>query len=383
MSTATSPFLIETFETQLDDLLFGICVELQLDEARYQLADSHYQAVNRWLEAPGSVIARYKPLVYPQGSMRLNTTVQPLEGDEYDLDFVCEFTCDANAFRNPGEALSLLARRLEQHDVYRARMEVKNRCVRLNYEHEFHMDILPACRDVVAGGTCLMVPDREAQCWKPSNPKGYASWFEDRASVRGTPRGILAKADPIPDQEAAEEKSPLKLDVQLLKRWRDVRYRSNCELAPISIVLTTLAAGFYRGETSISAALGNSLDGISRAVSVAWPRLIVPNPSNLKEDLSERWDSDPNAYRAFVHGITEFNAQWTELRSARGIQRVAGRLERLFGERVARKVIEKQARDVEAARARNDLGASRATGALTGIAANSVPVHRNTFYGEK
>jgi hypothetical protein len=382
MSVATSPSLIETFETQLDDLLFRICVELQLDESLYELANSHYRAVNKWLDAPGTLVARYAPALYPQGSMRLNTTVQPLEGDEYDLDFVCEFTCDASAFRDPVDAITLLARRLAQHDVYKAKMEVKNRCVRLNYEHEFHMDILPACRDLSAGGTCLMVPDRAAKCWKPSNPKGYATWFESQAALQPASKGVLAKADPIPDQEAAEEKSPLKLDVQLLKRWRDIRYRANCDLAPISIVLTTLAAGFYRGERSISAALGNSLYCISNAVAAARPRLKVPNPSNLKEDLSERWDSDRSAYMAFVHGITEFNEQWRELRGARGIQKIARRLELLFGEKVAKTVIEKQARDVEAARVSNSLGVSRTTGALTGIAASSVQVHKNTFYGE-
>jgi hypothetical protein len=85
---------------------------------------------------------------------------------------------------------------------------------------------------------------------------------------------------------------------------------------------------------------------------------------------------------AFVHGITEFNEQWRELRGARGIQKIARRLELLFGEKVAKTVIEKQARDVEAARVSNSLGVSRTTGALTGIAASSVQVHKNTFYGE-
>ena len=95
--------------------------------------------------------------------MRLNTTVKPLKGDEYDLDFVCELSCDPRTFGTPLQVLELLATRLRQSDTYNNMMEVKNRCIRLNYQHEFHMDILPACRDAAAGGTCLLVPDRKAQ----------------------------------------------------------------------------------------------------------------------------------------------------------------------------------------------------------------------------
>ncbi len=335
------------------------------------------------LEAPGSPVALYRPTMYPQGSMRLNTTVQPLQGDEYDLDFVCELKCDPHVFSSPQQALGLLIRRLEQNDTYKAKMEPKNRCVRLNYEHQFHMDILPACRDTAAGGTCLVVPDREARCWKPSNPKGYASWFDVCAATASDASGVMAKADPIPDQEAASEKSNLKLDVQLLKRWRDIRYRSNCNLAPISIVLTTLAAGFYRGENSLAATLGNSLGCISRAVRTNSPRLIVLNPSNPKEDLSERWDSNPEAYREFVRGVTEFDAVWKELQSARGIHTVSALLEKIFGERIAKSVVEKQAHEIEAARTNNTLGVKKASGIISSSGLGVVPLHRNTFYGER
>ena len=56
-------------------------------------------------------------------------------------------------------------------------IELKNRCVRVSYATEFHLDILPACPDRYAGGTCVVVPDRKVQHWKASNPKGFAQWF--------------------------------------------------------------------------------------------------------------------------------------------------------------------------------------------------------------
>src|SRR5439155_11720784 len=137
---------------------------------------------------------------------------------------------------------------------------------------------------------------------------------------------------------------------QLLKRWRDLRYQSKVEVAPISIVLTTLAGHYYRGERSVARALGSILTGISHAVRTIRPRLVVLNPSNPKEDLSERWDSAPKAYLEFVNGITELEEQWSQLLQATGIPNVTRILEKLFGEEIAKQVVEKQAREIQAAR---------------------------------
>ncbi|CAN5651536.1 hypothetical protein BH20ACI3_BH20ACI3_28170 [soil metagenome] len=106
------------------------------------------------------------------------------------------------------------------------------------------MDILPACPDPEAGGTCILVPDREARSWKASNPKGHAAWFEAQAQV--TAHTIKRYVEPVPTQEDADEKPPLKLATQLLKRRRDIMFLDDWDNAPISIVLTTLAAQHYR-----------------------------------------------------------------------------------------------------------------------------------------
>jgi len=194
---------------------------------------------------------------------------------------------------------------------------------------------------------------------------------------------LLEKAEPIPDQEAAEEKAPLKLDVQLLKRWRDICYKDNPDVAPISIVLTTLAANFYRGEQSIARSLGNILSGISNLVRTSYPRINVLNPSNPGEDLSERWDTNHEAYHEFVNGTQEFDTPWKALLQSRGLDKVTRALERLFGEEIAKTVVEKQTRDIEAARARNELGMKKGSGIVTALTSSAVPIQPNTFYGDE
>ena len=67
MSISPAPLVTESFEAQLDDLLMRICIELQLDETRYKLAETHYQTVGKWLETEGSPVAVLKPIIYSQG----------------------------------------------------------------------------------------------------------------------------------------------------------------------------------------------------------------------------------------------------------------------------------------------------------------------------
>jgi hypothetical protein len=212
--------LTQSFSYQFDDLLTRICSKLQISPTQHQLAETRYHAIGEWLSADGSRLAKYNPQIYAQGSLRIGTTVKPLFAQEYDLDLVCEIHVDPLLFPNPVELLNLVEGRLREHQIYNEMIERKNRCIRINYAGDFHLDILPACPDTASGATCVVVPDREARCWKHSNPKGFASWFDATAAeVRPEFKRF---AEPLPEQVAAEDMVVLKLVVQLLKR--DVHY---------------------------------------------------------------------------------------------------------------------------------------------------------------
>ena len=228
------------------------------------------------------------------------------------------------------------------------------------------------------------MPDRKSQTWKHSNPRGYADWFESRCELALKAliesRRLMAKAEPIPPQEAAEEKAILKRVVQLIKRWRDVRYQRQPKLAPISMVLTTMAAQAYRGERSVTEAMTSVLNNFVSRIASGNPRVYVFNPANDKEDLSERWN-DPAQYRAFVDGIREFHQLWNRALSANGIHNVASHLEQLFGEPV-NAAIKKQARALQDLREKSSLRVTSA-GLLTSAPAVGVPVRPNTFHGKR
>ena len=88
--------------------------------------------------------------------------------------------------------------------------------------------------------------------WCASNPKGYKVLFEHRASLHPRLRLLEAavekrlRADIEPYPMSRGPKGILRRVVQILKRHRDYHFLdADPALAPISIVITTLASRSY------------------------------------------------------------------------------------------------------------------------------------------
>jgi hypothetical protein len=377
---APTMFFTEDFALQLDDLLYEICEELQLSRSRHQQVQERYESLTRVLESDESPFKFYRPLIYPQGSMRLGTTVHPLRGP-HDLDFVLQLSRSHHEIK-PMTLLFTLFNYLKGNGVYGSMVSLKNRCVRIEYANEFYMDILPACLNLEAGANCIKVPDRQLQEWKDSNPIGYAEWFTRKSQV-ALLKVIMARAVPVPHPQSVQEKHPLQLVVQLFKRWRDIYYKNRQDVAPISIVLTTLAAKHYKGDDCINTALANIVNCICEEIAgaeAAHQRVWICNPANPREDLSERWSNDHAAYNAFTEGMRNLQRQWN-LVLTKSVN-INSELERLFGEEV-RPAVVKQAKRVQEARASKSLGV-RSSGIITGVGAiGALPMRPNTYHGEE
>lgn len=113
----------------LDSLLFEICESLQLTPTQHQKAVQRYSAIARTLDGPDSPFADIESNLYPQGSMKLGTTVKPLDGP-HDLDFVCEFNI-SYATADPMRLLDAMYNVFKGHGVDGGMVELKKRCVRI------------------------------------------------------------------------------------------------------------------------------------------------------------------------------------------------------------------------------------------------------------
>lgn len=400
----------------VDDLLHRVASKLQLSRTEYEVAKDRYEGVGGWLASEKSGIAHLNPSIYPQGSVRIGTTVQPIGYDEFDVDLVCEFDCDWTEIENPLDLLYSVERSLRKNGNYDHLVERKNRCIRLDYAGEFHLDILPACPVKDAADDRVKVPDQDTSGWTDSNPKGYAKWFTRRAEKWESLQ--IKDEESLPDREDVDQKAPLKRVVQLLKRGRDVAYKTHDELAaepPISVVLTTIAGHLYAGENSVFQAVGNILDKTEDAIdqarhstnggqlSVLNPatksddylefregkskqgRLVVLNPTNEDEDFSECWDEDRASYEDFVDWVKRFNRVWSNLRNVEDVSEAKKRMGQLFGEDLTNEVIEEQAESIRDAQSNGELGVA-ASGAISESKSRSERdgsrVRRNTYYGD-
>jgi hypothetical protein len=370
----------------LDRVLDFIGVNVQLTPTQYEKAETSYNAVGQWLHDDDSPVARFDPSIFPQGSLLLDTTVKPLSHTEFDLDLVCLLRLSRV---RPTAVYNLLLERMRRHGRYAPIIFPERRCIRINYAGDFHLDIVPAIPDPDCdpGDTCLLIPDREKKIWRPSNPKGYANWFDGRTHVKVAAFSCYERKEiePLSAPAAAYRKPPLKLAVQLLKRWRDVAFEDRMNLAPSSIILTTLAGLLYRGEDHPTEALATILDGIHRLASAEPIRL--QNPSNPKESITDRWNDKPEMYDAFIEEIADLRVRWHKLIQKGRFPDFISELKALFTEVPVTRAVTKFAESRGEARRNGSLYIEKATGNL-GIASTpavipgTLRVKEHAFHGQ-
>lgn len=294
---------------------------LDLPDSAYEKASERYDDLGEWFERAESEVSGNNPHIFPQGSFRLGTAIRPIdESEAYDLDLACKLRDGIGKDTHTQESLKELIRR--ELELYRkargikSPLEPKHRCWRLEYQDvlSFHMDIVPCIPadenrrkaildsirstgldEFVAGAasqTTVAITDDRHQSfksicddWNISNPEGYAKWFEYRMSPQQTK--ILFEKAQVDDVPLYKKKTPLQRVIQILKRHRDNWSKDNPDSKPISIIITTLAARAYNGETDIVEALGNVLEKMGTLVNPTRPR--VPNPVDPEEDFADRW----------------------------------------------------------------------------------------------
>jgi hypothetical protein len=336
-------------------LLDTIVDNLDIPKSYYLKAVDRHNSLGEWLCRPESKLSAFKPKVHSQGSFRYGTVVRPLCADsEYDLDNVTTLQIEKTSFsqKDIKELYGAEIRSYAKAYNMTAPVEEKNRCWRLRYSDEvaFHLDALPCIPEDPAVINALVkhgVPkewaqvavaitdkrhpeyERKTRALFSSNPRGFAKWFEQcvRPIALNRIRELvnLRMYTSVEDVPPYEWKTPLQRSIQILKRHRDVMFRENSEMAPISMIITNLAAHAYEGEKDLWAALTNVVEGMPKFIRTARPR--VPNPADPAEDYADRWAKNPFLESNFWSWHTQVSADLEAL--ARGIEdRRVGRLVR-------------------------------------------------------
>lgn len=324
-----------TITPQAEETLEDLADSLAIPESTYEKAAGSYKSLGDFLNRPNSTIRQLDPQVHVQGSFGLGTVVPPVsDAEDYDVDAVCEFrkltkseTTQQKLKHMLGFEMAAYAR---EHNMNNPVAEHR-RCWRLDYADgaQFHMDVTPG---LLNGGeqrallkaqglddrfadTAIAITDIDHHAyriqsadWPRSNPRGYLKWFVSRMEVIFEERrrelirkGIRAGTEPIPVYAV---RTPLQSAVMILKRHRDIMFVSRSDERPISIILTTLSAHAYNGETKISEALFSILNGMDRFIGRnADGSYRVANPSDPTENFADKWRKHPERAAAFFEWL--------------------------------------------------------------------------------
>jgi hypothetical protein len=315
--------------TNRHQIIEEIAGSIDIPDSAYEKAEARYKDLGEWFGRKEAACSHFDPHIYPQGSFRFGTVIRPVDPEgEYDLDMGCRLrTGLTKASHTQQELKELVGADLEEYQVARGikeKKEEKHRCWRLKYSDtlKFHLDTVPSIPEtanrrqliqeaIIRTGAPAVLAKLVAESlgaitdnrmwnyriidntWRLSNSEGFAHWFESRmklARVLLENRAFEARAAKVDDLPTYRWKSPLQRCVQILKRHRDVMFGDDPEGKPASIIITTLAARAYQGETDIDAALDRILSTMGTMVNSTTPR--IPNPVNPAEDFADRW-SDP------------------------------------------------------------------------------------------
>lgn len=363
------------------NIIIEICSKLQLQPSLYDMAEERYHTIADTIQAD-NVFENIELRIYPQGSFRLKTTVKPLKGNEYDLDFVAELPKDSTM--TPKQPYDHIYRILSSDGTHKDMLEKKSRCIRVCYANDFHIDIMPG-QAIDRATNEIIVPDRELKSWyHHSNPIGFADWFENQAKTRIKyilkNRNIQCSAEPIEDQEIAAHLEPLRRAVQLIKRYRDI-YCDENDTEPVrSIILCVLMGHIsseYSDEISIMTDFCNYVNGlIAEANGKSFE---VRNPV-VDELLTEKWEEDLQNYKDFVGMMKALTEDIDKLNRDLTNAAAIKQLQKMFGEGVTNEAVRKSADKLNKARAKGAVTVG-ATGLLNPIKAVAA-VKKNTFYGE-
>ena len=353
--------------------------EIDIPPSKYQDAVNRYEAVGSWLEDGNFPGYSSQLSIYPQGSFRLGTVVRPIrQGIEasYDIDLVCEIPL-IKSLTTPHAVKHMVGSRLREHEVYRRLLDTEGRrCWTLEYAEKdgigFHLDVLPAIPDGNGlGSSAIAITHRgdSGYSWSASDPRGYGDWFdaknadafaqvvsEQKRTIQRGASLVFARVDDVPDQLV---RTPLQRSIQLLKRNRDLHFNrpETVDYAPISIVITTLAAHLYAGEPDTFAALlgivgrlrGHAALVEGRAIdqSLASMGLIrrlrdgswyIGNPVNPAENFADRWHEDNHARaRAFFSWAEALQRELLALQTNSNPRLLRANLTQLLGTAVVAK----------------------------------------------
>ncbi|MBK7387659.1 MAG: hypothetical protein IPI23_00920 [Bacteroidetes bacterium] len=188
----------------------------------------------------------------------------------------------------------------------------KSRCVTIDYEGEFHVDLVPA---VIQEDGSLSICNKNTDKFETTDGEGYANWFEQC------------------DLNANSNLVPV---VRLIKFLRD----DKVEFSTKSIILTTIAANQISTANGMA---GNYIDLPNTLTAVLCkmndylsayekPPTII-NPAMPGENFNRHWKNDQEGFDKFKTAIKSYFLIASKANQATDIEESLKLWKQLFGDK--------------------------------------------------
>lgn len=259
---------------------------VNLNETGLQQLDARVQAIVAELQKDphlGQLVRR----VEKQGSWAQRTIIRPQKNDEFDADILLHLS-EVPGWE-PQDYLRYTRRALLRSPRYREMVQKKNRCVRVAYANDCHVDVVPTVR--LSNGRQVIV-NWAHNAFEDTNPQGFTDWMKQQDDItRGNLRKCIRVLKLVRDSKDTFDIPSviltLLLGEQVTKEGADERY------ADVPTTLVTLLTDLHLYLEKLPD------DGTMPPIHL--PK--CPGPS-----LNHRWN-DPTKIRNFRAVIARY-ATW-------------------------------------------------------------------------
>lgn len=218
----------------------------------------------------------------PQGSSRQGTIIKPNgEQDSFDADLL--ISLEDNLKWSAADYHSKLADIFKESDRYKDITDTigKTRCVTIDYEGDFHVDLVPG----IVRKDGIYVCNKSTDEFELSDGEGYALWFEQQDGIAN---------------------NYLVLTVRLLKYLRDFKGEFDTK----SIILTTIA-GYQVSKQDTYMDLPHTLvvilNNINSFLSQYSSAPSIINPAMPGETFDRHWKNDKKGFQKLKSAIAKYS----------------------------------------------------------------------------
>jgi len=288
------------FESAFKDFLENV---VNLNPTRYATAETGIDTMKGIIKNNELFGGKFID-IKPQGSFRQGTIIKPVDSDlDFDVDLLFEMKPVEGW--EPADYPLKLANEFRKLERYKDKVDTrgKTRCVTIDYESDFHIDMVPAI--TLAGGQQVIM-NKTTNAYEATDGDGYAKWFDRQNAITG--------------------KKHLTKVVRLLKYIRD----SQGSFEVKSVLLTTVVGGRIlstdvqsRDYPDLPTAFLTIITRLDQYLQANPNMPIVVNPVLPSEDFNRKWNqAQYSKFREKIHEYAQAAGEaYHELDEAKSLKK--------------------------------------------------------------